>query len=144
MAAATYLAARIVGTWELYLLSLGFLAMLFVSWLLVAATTRKLGVTRTLRPDQPTAGDDLVVTFRVTNGSQIPGLQVTLPDVTGDLSSHHQSIELASLGPLQERTATSAPRAARRGSTTSPSSGPTPKTRWDSSTPGAVWAILCR
>ncbi len=46
----------------------------------------------------PAAGDDLVVTFRVTNGSQLPGLQVTLPDATGDLGGHRQTIELASLG----------------------------------------------
>ena len=108
MAAATYLAARMVGTWELYLLSVGFLAMLLVSWLLVLATGRRLTATRTSRPDQPRAGDDLVVTFRVTNGSQMPGLQVTLPDATGDLGGHRQTIELASLGPFQQRTAASA------------------------------------
>ena len=115
MAAATYLAARMVGTWELYLLSVGFLAMLLVSWLLVLATGRRLTATRTSRPDQPRAGDDLVVTFRVTNGSQMPGLQVTLPDATGDLGGHRQTIELASLGPFQQRTAASAPQPARRG-----------------------------
>ena len=115
VAAATYLAARIVGTWELYLLSVGFLAILLVSWLLVLATGRKLTATRTARPDQPRAGDDLVVTFRVANGSQMPGLQVTLPDATGDLGGHRQTIELASLGPFQQRTAASAPQPARRG-----------------------------
>jgi uncharacterized protein (DUF58 family) len=115
VAAATYLAARIVGTWELYLVSVAFLATLLVSWLLVLETGRKLTVARTLRPVQPTAGDDLVVSFHVTNGSQLPGLQVTLPDATGDLSAQRQTIELASLGPLQERTATTAPQPATRG-----------------------------
>jgi uncharacterized protein (DUF58 family) len=115
VAAATYLAARIVGTWELYLVSLSFLATLLVSWLVVLATGRKLTATRTLWPGQPAAGDDVVVTVRVTNGSQLPGLQVTLPDATGDLSAHPQTIELASLGPFQERAATSAARPARRG-----------------------------
>ena len=86
-----------------------------MAWLLVLATGRKLTVARTLRPAQPAAGDDLAVTFRVANGSQLPGLQVTLPDATGDLSAGRQTIELASLGPLQERAATSAPQPARRG-----------------------------
>jgi uncharacterized protein (DUF58 family) len=115
VAAGTYLAARVVGTWELYLVSLAFTATLLVAWLLVLATGRKLTVARTLRPAQPAAGDDLAVTFRVANGSQVPGLQVTLPDATGDLGAGRQTIELASLGPLQERTATSAPQPARRG-----------------------------
>ena len=35
LVAGTYLAARVVGTWELYLFSFAFLAALLVSWLLV-------------------------------------------------------------------------------------------------------------
>lgn len=115
MAAATYLAARIVGTWELYLVSVTFVVTLIVTWLLVATTGRKLTVARSVRPAQPTAGDSLVVSFHVTNGSQLPGLQVTLPNATGDLSARRQTIEFASLGPLQERTAATAPQPAARG-----------------------------
>ena len=115
VAATTYLAARLVGTWELYLVSFGFLAALLVSWLLVLTTSRKLTVTRTLSPSEPTTGDDLVITFRVTNDSQIPGLQVTLPNATGDLGSRDETIEFASLGSLQQRAARSAPQPARRG-----------------------------
>jgi uncharacterized protein (DUF58 family) len=115
VAAATYLAARLVGTWELYLVSFGFLAALLVSWLLVAMTSRKLTATRTLSPSEPTSGDDLVVTFRVTSDSQIPGLQVTLPNATGDLGARDETIEFASLGSLQQRAARSTPQPARRG-----------------------------
>ena len=115
MAAVTYLAARLVGTWELYLVSVGFLAALLVSWLLVTVTSRKLTATRTLSPAEPTSGDDLVITFRVTNGSQLPGLQVTLPHAAGDLGARDETIELASLGSLQQRAARSTPQPARRG-----------------------------
>ena len=61
----TYVAARIVGTWELYLICLGFLGTLLLSWLMVLATARRLEADRSLDPVRPTAGDELVVTFRV-------------------------------------------------------------------------------
>ena len=115
MALATYLAARILGTWELYLVAVAFLAALVVAWLLVAHAGRRLAATRDLVPSQPTSGDELIVSFRVSNGSQLPGLLVTLPEATGDLSPSSESIEFASLGSLQERAAASASFLARRG-----------------------------
>ena len=115
MALATYLAARILGTWELYLVAVAFLAALVVGWLLVARAGRRLTATRDLVPSQPTSGDELIVSFRVSNGSQLPGLLVTLPDATGDLSPSPETIEFASLGSLQERAAASASFSARRG-----------------------------
>ena len=42
VAAGTYVAARLLGTWELYLLAFAFLAVLLVSWLLVVLTARRL------------------------------------------------------------------------------------------------------
>ena len=115
MAAATYLAARLVGTWELYLVALGFFAALLVSWLLVLTAGGRLTAGRTLVPREPLAGDDLVVTFRVANGTQLPGLQVTLPNATGDLGARDETIVFASLGSLQERAAASHAQPARRG-----------------------------
>ena len=115
MAVATYLAARLLGTWELYLLAFAFLAAVLVSWLLVLGTGRKLSATRSLQPTQPTAGDPLTVWFRLRNDSQLPGLQVTLPDATGDLSPDAGDVEFPSLGSLQERALASAPLSAPRG-----------------------------
>jgi len=115
VALATYLAARLVGTWELYLVALTFVAALLAAWLLVHATRRRLWVGRTLHPSQPTAGDDLVVSFRAVNGSQLPGLEVTLPDATGDLHAGATTIAFPSLGSYQERTLLSRPLPARRG-----------------------------
>ncbi|HUK77505.1 MAG TPA: DUF58 domain-containing protein [Thermoleophilia bacterium] len=115
MAGATYLAARLLGTWELYLLAFAFLAAVLVSWLLVLATGRRLSVTRTLDPSQPTAGERLTVWFSLRNESQLPGLQVTLPDATGDLGTSPAHVEFPSLGSLQERAVASAPLSAPRG-----------------------------
>jgi uncharacterized protein (DUF58 family) len=113
--AGTYVAARIVGTWELYLLSFAFLAALLVSWIMVLATGRKLEAGRSMTPAQPSAGDDLVLSFRVKNGSLMPGLQVTFGHAAGDLSANDGVVGFESLGPRAERVATSGPQPARRG-----------------------------
>lgn len=115
MAAATYLAARLLGTWELYLLAFAFLAAVLVSWLLVLTSGRRLSAMRTLDPSQPTAGEPLTVWFRLRNDSQLPGLQVTLPDAAGDLSASAADVEFPSLGSLQERALASEPLSAPRG-----------------------------
>ena len=115
MAAGTYLAARLLGTWELYLLAFAFLAAVLVSWLLVLTTGRRLSATRTLDPSQPTAGEPLTVWFRLRNDSQLPGLQVTLPNAAGDLSARAADVEFPSLGSLQERAIASEPLSAPRG-----------------------------
>jgi len=115
VAGATYLAARILGTWELYFLAFAFLATVGLCWMLVLATGRRLEVIRTVSPAQPVAGDPLVFRFRVTNGSLLPGLQVTLVAATGGLIGHDGSIDVESLGARSERVATSGSRPARRG-----------------------------
>jgi len=115
VAIATYLAARILGTWELYLLSFAFVAALFVSWVLVLGGGRKLSVVRTLTPEQPVAGDSLLVSFRLKSGSLLPGLQVRLPHAAGDLGERDGTVDFESLGPRAERVATSGPWPARRG-----------------------------
>jgi len=115
IAGGTYLAARIVGTWELYLLSFAFLAATLVSWLLVLATGRKLQVARSVKPERPTAGDPLVLSFRVESDSLLPGLQATLLHAAGDLSPRDRDIEVESLGSRTRRVVTSGPWPARRG-----------------------------
>jgi uncharacterized protein (DUF58 family) len=46
VAVATYLAARVVGTWELYFLAFAFFAAVCVCWALVLTTARRLQVER--------------------------------------------------------------------------------------------------
>jgi uncharacterized protein (DUF58 family) len=119
----TYLAARMFGTWELYLLTIAFLAALVLSWIFVAFAARKLTATRTPLPERPTAGDPLLLTFRLTNGSWLPGLQVTLHNVTGDLNGTRESVDFESLGPRAQKVAELGPRPARRGIHALPSFG---------------------
>ena len=115
VAVATYLAARIVGTWELYFMAFAFLAAVGVCWTLVLATAPHLHVVRTVTPGRPVAGDPVVLSFRVRNGSLVPGLQVTLVDATGELGGRDCFIEVESLGSRSERVAKSGPWLARRG-----------------------------
>ena len=111
VAAATYLAARSFGTWELYLLSVTLLVVLAASWLLVLVAAPRLEITRTPVPERPVAGERFGLSFRVRNRSWLPGLQVDLPTAGGDLGG----VELEPLGPYGMRTISTPRRAARRG-----------------------------
>ena len=113
--AGAYLAARILGTWELYLLSLAFLAALLVSWFLVQLTARDLTVERTLTPERPAAGDSIRLTLRAENGSRLPGLQVTVHGAAGDLGEKDGELQIESLPSRGPRIATAGPWVARRG-----------------------------
>lgn len=115
VAGGVYLAARIVGTWELYLVAAAFAMTPLLSWLLVALTARKLDGTRTVTPERPTAGEPLVVAVRVRNGSILPGPQVSAPDASCGVSGGLGEFELESLGPRKERLVAPRPQAARRG-----------------------------
>ena len=115
VAAAAYLAARLFGTWELYLLSFTFLALVAVSWLLVATASRRLIAARDVAPASPTAGDDLVVRVRLMNRSLLPGLQVTFPHAGAGLDGAGGLVDFESLRPRSERAASTDLGPARRG-----------------------------
>lgn len=113
-ALGTYISARLLGTWELYFVSFGFFGVAALSWALVWLTSRRFGVSRTLAPESPAAGDPLWFTFVLTSRSLLPGVQVTLPDAMGGLGGVSR-VEFDSLGPRGERRVTSGPYPARRG-----------------------------
>jgi len=112
--AATYAAARIIGTWELYLLAFAFAAAVFVAWTHVLIAGRRLRITRGAVPPQPVAGDPLRLSFAARNGSVLPGLQVTLTQARGELGGE-RPVELGSLGPRAEQVTTEGPWPAPRG-----------------------------
>lgn len=115
VAVVTYLGARTVGTWELYLVAFAFVAAVAVAWFTVWAAARRLDVERVVTPAQPVAGDPLEVAFRVRNSSWLPGLQVTLTGAAAGLGGDDRPVEIESLGSRSARTATSGPWPARRG-----------------------------
>jgi uncharacterized protein (DUF58 family) len=103
LAAGTYVAGRVVGTWELYLFAFAFLAAVIVSWLLVLATGRRIRVTRALAPERPVAGDEPEFTFLVKNASLLPGPQLTLRSPLVGLSAREPELEIESLAPRGQR-----------------------------------------
>jgi len=103
LAAVTYLAGRLVGTWELYLLAFAFLAMVLISWLSVVITGRKIVVTRTLVPDRPMAGDECEIVSHVKNESLLPGPQLTLRNDLVGLASGVGDWEVEGLRPRGEK-----------------------------------------
>jgi uncharacterized protein (DUF58 family) len=103
LAAGTYLAGRVVGTWELYLLAFGLLALVVVAWLLVATTGRRVHVTRSLTPTRPVAGDEPEYEVAVKNLSFLPGPQLTLRTPSAGLMADDLEAELESIRPRGER-----------------------------------------
>ncbi len=87
VAAATYVAARVLGTWELYLIALALAAMAVVAWFRVHRGSRRLLVDRSVAPEGPVAGDPLEFSFRVRSGRRLTGLHVTLEGATGALGA---------------------------------------------------------
>jgi uncharacterized protein (DUF58 family) len=104
LAAGTYLAGRIVGTWELFLFAFAFLTVFILSWLLVTLTGRRIRVTRSLVPERPVAGDEPEYTVTIKNASVLPGPQLTLRTPTEGLSEDDLGAEIESLGPRGQRT----------------------------------------
>jgi uncharacterized protein (DUF58 family) len=113
--AATYLAARLVGTWELYLLGFAILAVVLIAWLQVRALGGRLQVTRSFTPRQPVAGEPLLLSCRVESGSHVPGQQVTLLHAGGDLAGDDELLYVESLRSRAARVVTAGPWPARRG-----------------------------
>jgi uncharacterized protein (DUF58 family) len=103
LAAGTYLAGRVIGTWELYLIAFAFAAALVISWLLVTLTGRRIRVTRSLTPDRPVAGDEPEYTVTVKNASLLPGPQLTLRTQTEGLTEDDLEAEIESMGPRGQR-----------------------------------------
>ena len=103
LAAAMYLAGRIVGTWELYLFAFAFLAAVILSWVSVLLTGRKIRATRTLVPDRPVAGDESEIVFHIKNASLLPGPELALRSRLGGMSSLDLELEVDSIGSHGER-----------------------------------------
>jgi len=115
LAAGTYLAGRVVGTWELYFIAFAFLATFVVSWLLVAATGRRIRVIRTLTPERPVAGDEPEFAFLVKNPSLLPGPQLSLRSPLTELAGMDIELEIESLAPRGERLVKTHVRRVNRG-----------------------------
>jgi len=115
LAAGTYLAARTLGTWELYLIACALPALVLIAWLLVLSAGRRLTATRSVWPVQPSAGDHVRVTVEVANTSFAPGPQITAKGVRGDLEADVDELQLESLPPRSTRKATAEVSSARRG-----------------------------
>ena len=115
VALVTYFAARLFGTWELYLVALAFTGMTVVAWVLVQAGSQALTVDRRTSPNEPVAGDPLEFTFTVESRRRLPGLHISLMDATGGADGFPGAVVVDDAGLLPRRRATSGPRPAHRG-----------------------------
>jgi uncharacterized protein (DUF58 family) len=103
LAVVTYLCARLVGTWELYLLAFAFLVVVVLCWLTVMVAGRRICVARSLDPDRPVAGDEPEIVTLVKNSSFLPSPHLTLGNQLVGLSAGVLDQEVESLAPRGRR-----------------------------------------
>lgn len=103
LALTTYLAGRLVGTWELYLFAFAFLAAVVVSWLSVVLTGRRIRATRVLTPERPVAGDEPEMVFSLKNDSFLPGPELTLRSPLVGMSPEDLKVEVDGMAPRGEK-----------------------------------------
>ncbi len=116
VAVSAYGAARVLGTWELYLIALAFAAMTGVAWGTVIACSGRLEVHRSVHPEQPIDGDLLEMSFRVRSGRWLPGLRITLSGATGRLMDRAADpVVIEGLGLKADRAVIAGPWPANRG-----------------------------
>jgi len=77
-AAVLYAAGRLIGTWELYFASFAVVFMVGLSVAVVAASAHSLRVSVRFEPEQPSAGDNALMTAEVANYSLWCAPDVTL------------------------------------------------------------------
>jgi uncharacterized protein (DUF58 family) len=104
LAVGTYLVARVVGTWELYLSAFAFVAVLVVAWVFVAVSGRRVEVEREVAPQPLVAGDEPEMIIRIKNRALLPGPQLTLRNRLVGLAAEDLETEAGSLGPRSHAT----------------------------------------
>ena len=115
VAVATYVAARVLGTWELYVVALAFAAMVCVSWALIVSGGRRLDVYRESPPMPRSPATCCCSRSGCGAGRRSPWLQITLHNAVGSLAGSDQPVEVESLRGRAQRSVTSGPWQARRG-----------------------------
>lgn len=105
-AAASYVAGRVVGTWELYFFAFAFAAAVVIAWILLVATGQRVVVTRLLQPERPVAGDKPLLRLMVRNRSWLPGPELTLHILLAGLGPEDIETEVGSLAPRAQQLIT--------------------------------------
>lgn len=103
IAAGTYVAARLVGTWELYLLAFALVAVVLVSWVLVGFAGRRIRMARDLYPTHPVAGDEPELRMVIQNRSWLPGPELTISTPPAGLANNEPELEVEGLAPRARR-----------------------------------------
>jgi uncharacterized protein (DUF58 family) len=115
IAVVTFVAALVLGTWELYLMALSFGAMIVVAWIIVAAGSLGLTVEREVTPSEPVAGDPLEFAFTVRAGWRVRGLHIVAEGATGGATGLPDGVVLDDGTLRAPGRVTAGPRPARRG-----------------------------
>lgn len=98
-ALATYLAGRLLGTEELYLVALALVAMTVITQTLATLARGTLTVERSLDPTAPVAGGPVEIRLRVTNSGMLPVMPSELTMSLGGAADIELNSHLGMIGP---------------------------------------------
>lgn len=98
-ALATYLAGRLLGTEELYLVALALVAMTVITQALATLARGTLRVERMLDPTVPVAGKPAELYLRVTNSGMLPVMPSELTMSLGGAADIELNSRLGMIGP---------------------------------------------
>jgi len=98
-ALATYLAGRLLGTEELYLVALALVAMIVITQVLALLARGALTVDRTLDPTVPVAHEPLQIHLRVANRGLLPVMPSELTMSLAGAADIELSSSLGAIGP---------------------------------------------
>lgn len=122
LATMAYLAGRVVGTYELYVVALFLAVLVVLSGLMVLLTGRRLSVNRTVYPAAPVAGDEASLTLGLQNSSFLPTAAVRVTEPLGRVTGEELALDLSPLGPKASRTIRERVPGLRRGAYSLPAS----------------------
>ncbi len=98
-ALATYLAGRLLGTEELYLMALALVAMTVITQVLATLARGTLTVERSLDPTVPVAGEPVEIHLQVTNRGMLPVMPSELTMGLAGAADAELSSQLGAIGP---------------------------------------------
>ena len=104
IAFGSYVAARLVGTWELYLTSLALVALVAIPALALLPMGRRLELSWSFYPHRPEAGSTPELELTLHNRSWLPSPGLRLAAPLRSLSGETLSLDVAPLLPGRSRT----------------------------------------
>lgn len=98
----TYVAGRVIGTRELYLLAFALVALVVIAQILVSVTGAGLRVRRLVIPSPPSAGEPTTIEVSVENTTLAPSTPAVIQMDLGEAAGGRLTLQTGSLAPRRQ------------------------------------------